>query len=137
MTSTHRWHPADGTGLTVTLVDSQVGLRLHGEAEMRRFSTLREAIAALPADADEVHLELAKPNFIDVRSTRELIALARPAPPRLSLHQCPFSLTRPISLLWPGCCQLPVPPGNGTGDSAAPSASRRLADRETKGDARA
>jgi hypothetical protein len=54
-----------------------------------RVSTLREAIAALPAGAGEVqvHLELAEPSFIDVHSTRELIALARPAPPRLILHQ--------------------------------------------------
>lgn len=54
-----------------------------------RVSTLREAIAALPAGASEVHPELPELSFIDVRSTRELIALARPAPPRLILHQRP------------------------------------------------
>lgn len=102
MTATHVWHSADHTGLTVTLLDNQATLCLRGEADTLSVDALRAAIAALPTDAREVHFELAELSFIDVCSTRELIALAqRPARPRLILHQPPYSLTRLIRLIWP------------------------------------
>jgi hypothetical protein len=111
--------PVDDTGLTVIVLECQAGLRLRGEADVLGADALREAIAALPADAGEVHLELAGLRFIDVCSTRELIALARrPARPRLILHQPPHTLTLLISLLWPDCRQIPAPSDSRTGDSA-------------------
>jgi anti-anti-sigma regulatory factor len=122
MTVTCVWHSADSTGLTVALLEDQVGLRLHGEADMTNVEALREAIAALPVDAGEVHLELAELSFIDGCCTRELIALARRrARPRLILHQPPYSLTLLIRLIWPECCQIPVPSGGRTGDRATVS----------------
>jgi hypothetical protein len=82
------WGRVDGTGLTVTLLARQAGLCLRGAADLLSLDTLREAIAALPADAGEVHLELAELSFIDVCSARELIAVARrPARPHLIFHQ--------------------------------------------------
>jgi anti-anti-sigma regulatory factor len=108
---------ADGTRLTATLLEDQAGLRLRGEADMLSTGALREAIAALPADAREVHLDLAELTFIDVSSTRELLALARRPPrPCLILHQPPPSLTRLIRLLWPDCHQLIEPAGSTTGN---------------------
>jgi hypothetical protein len=116
MTVRRVWHCANETGLTVTLLGSQGRLCLRGEADMLGADTLREAIAALPADLHEVHLELAALSFIDVCCTRELLALARrPARPRLILHQPPRSLTLLIRLLWPDCSQISPSPGNGTG----------------------
>jgi hypothetical protein len=123
---------ADDTGLTVTVLESRAGLCLRGEADVLGAYALRAAIAALPADAGEVHLELAGLRFIDVCSTRELIALARrPARPRLILHQPPHTLTLLISLLWPDCRQIPAPSNSRTGDSATVSI-QGLADSETK-----
>ena len=117
MTVTHAQHVADGTGLTVTLLEDPAGLRLRGEADMLSAGALRDAIEALPADVREVHLELAQLTFIDVGSTRELLALARRPPrPCLTLHQPPPSLTRLIGLLWPGCHQVPAPSGSKTGN---------------------
>jgi hypothetical protein len=107
MTVTRLWHSAGSTELTVTLLENRVGLCLRGEADMQNVDDLREAIAALPGDVAEVHLELAELSFIDVRSTRELITLAcRPARPVLILHQPPRGLTRLICLLWPDCCRI-------------------------------
>jgi hypothetical protein len=101
------WHSASSTGLKVTLLKNRVGLCLRGEADMQNVDELREAIAALPADVAEVHLELAELSFIDVCSTRELITLAhRPARPLLILHQPPRGLTRLIRLLWPDYCRV-------------------------------
>lgn len=110
MTVTCVRHSAGSSGLTVTLLENQAGLGLRGEADMQNVDALRQAIAALPADVAEVHLELAELSFIDVRSTRELIALAhRPGRPVLILYQPPRCLTRLIRLLWPDCCQAPAP----------------------------
>ena len=122
MTVTCVWHSADSTGLTVALLENQVGLCVRGEADMTNVDALREAIAALPADAGEVRLELAELRFIDVCCTRELIALTRRrARPRLILHQPPYSLTLLIRLLWPECGQLPAPSDGRTGDRATVS----------------
>jgi hypothetical protein len=108
---------ADGTVLTVTVLDGQAGLSLRGEADMLGTDALRSAIAGLPANVSEVHLELAALSFIDVGCTRELLALARcPARSRLILHQPPRAMTRLIRLLWPDSTPTPVPPGNGTED---------------------
>jgi hypothetical protein len=52
--------PVDDTGPAVILLESQAGLCLRGEADALGAGALREAIAALPAGADEVHLELAQ-----------------------------------------------------------------------------
>jgi hypothetical protein len=131
------WGRVDGTGLTVTLLARQAGLCLRGEADLLSLDTLREAIAALPADAGEVHLELAELSFIDVCSARELIALAhRPARPRLIFHQPPYSLTLLISLLGPDCRQIPAPAGRRTGDSATASIQAACRQRN-EGDAHA
>lgn len=122
MTLRWGWGRVDDAGLTVTLLERQAGLCLRGEADMLGVDALREAIAALPADVGEVHLELAELSSIDVCSTRELIAMARrPARPRLILHQPPRSLTLLISLLGPDCRQIPAPSGSRTGDSATAS----------------
>ncbi len=116
MTVTSAWSLADSAGLTVTLLENQAGLRLRGEADMRNADALREAIASLPADMAEIHLELAELSFIDVCVTRELITLARRrARPHLILHHPPRVLTRLIRLLWPDCL-IPPPPGGQAGD---------------------
>ena len=51
---------------------------LHGTAPVRsggpaRLGLLRRAIAALPPDAGEIHLQLASLEYIDVAATRELV----------------------------------------------------------------
>jgi hypothetical protein len=108
---------ADGTWLTVTVLEEQTGLRLCGEADILSTDALHEAIAALPADVREVHFDLAELTFIDVGSTRELLALARrPPQPCLILHQSPPGLTRLISLMWPDCRQLSRPSGRKAGN---------------------
>jgi Transcription factor WhiB len=138
MTSTHRWLPADGTGPTVTLLPSQVGLRLHGEAEMRarqhsargdRGSARRRGRGPGPprAGGAELHRCAQHPGT------------DRPGPPGAAppdLASAPYSLTRLISLLWPGCCPFPAPSGNRTGDSATVSIKAPGRQRN-EGDARA
>lgn len=122
----------DDARLTVSLLERRTGLCLRGKADVLGVDALREAIAALPPDAGEVHLELAELSFIDACSTRELIALVRrPARPRLILHRPPHSLTLLISLLWPDCRQIPVSSGSRTGDSDTVSI-QGLPDSETK-----
>jgi anti-anti-sigma regulatory factor len=112
-TATDARRLADGTGLTVTLLEDRPGLRLRGEADLLSADALREAVAALAAGPREVHFELAGLAFIDVAGTRELLALARRPPrPRLVLHQPPPSLIRLIRLLGPDCRQLSVPAGS-------------------------
>ena len=114
MTGTCVRRRADDTVLTVTVLAGQAGLSLRGQADMLGTDALRSAIAALPANVREVHLELAALSFIDVGCTRELLALARrSARSRLILHQPPRPLTQLIRLLWPDCTPTPVPPGNG------------------------
>jgi hypothetical protein len=138
MTVMRLWHSADRTGLTVTLLKNRAGLCLRGEADMQNVDDLREAIAALPADVAEVHLELAELRFIDVCSTRELIILAhRPARPLLILHQPPRGLTRLIRLLWPDCCRALESSGGCTECRATTSIQARSVDsrQRNEGDA--
>ena len=88
--------------LSVTPLAGRVGLRLSGEADWHTVEILQRAIAGLPPDADEIHLQLASLEFIDVAAARQLVALAeRPAPPTVILHQPPAVLMWLISLLWP------------------------------------
>jgi ABC-type transporter Mla MlaB component len=90
--------------LCVTPLADRVGLRLSGEADWHTVEILRQAIAELPPEADEIHLQLASLEFIDVAAVRQLVALAeRPVPSRVVLHQPPSSLMWLISLLWPDC----------------------------------
>jgi len=96
-------HP-DADWLRVFPLAGRVGLRLTGEADVHTVQILRHATAVLPPEADEIHLQLASLEFIDVAAARQLVALAeRPAPSRVVLHQPPSSLMWLISLLWPGC----------------------------------
>jgi ABC-type transporter Mla MlaB component len=94
----------DADWLRVTPLADRVGLRLSGEADWHTVDILRQAIAELPPEADEIHLQLASLEFIDVAAARQLAALAeRPAPSRVVLHRPPSSLMWLISLLWPDC----------------------------------
>lgn len=89
-------------GLTVTLLAGRVGLRLVGEADITSAEVLRNAIAALPPDPDEIHLQLSALDFIDVCAARELVCLASlPSQPQVILHYPPAVLTRLMQLLWP------------------------------------
>ena len=90
--------------LRVTPLADQVGLRLSGEADWHTVEILRQAIAELPPEAGEIHLQLASLEFIDVAAARQLVALAeRPGQALVVLHQPPSSLMWLISLLWPDC----------------------------------
>jgi len=92
----------DANWLSVTPLAGRAGLRLSGEADWHTVEILQRAIAELPPDADEIHLQLASLEFIDVAAARQLVALAeRPAPSRVILHQPPAVLMWLISLLWP------------------------------------
>jgi ABC-type transporter Mla MlaB component len=94
----------DADWLRVTPLADRVGLRLSGEADWHTVEALRRAIAELPPEADEIHLQLASLEFIDVAAARQLVALAdRPALARVVLHRPPSSLMWLISLLWPDC----------------------------------
>jgi ABC-type transporter Mla MlaB component len=94
----------DADWLRVTPLADRVGLRLSGEADWHTVDILRQAIAELPPEADEIHLQLASLEFIDVAAARQLVALAeRPAPSRVVLHGPPARLMWLISLLWPDC----------------------------------
>ena len=82
--------PGPTAGFAVSQLSARTGLRLSGRADVDRVDLLRHAIAALPADADEIHLQLASLEFIDEAAARELVMLtARPARPRLVLHYPP------------------------------------------------
>ena len=93
----------DADWLRVTPLADRVGLRLSGEADWHTVEILRQAIAELPPEADEIHLQLASLEFIDVAAARQLVALAeRPAHPKIILHYPPPILMWLIRLLWPG-----------------------------------
>jgi ABC-type transporter Mla MlaB component len=92
--------PGLPAGFTVSQLAARTGLRLSGQADVCTAGVLAEAIAALPCDADEIHLQLASLDFIDVAATRELVMLiARPARPRLVLHYPPPSMLRLLQLV--------------------------------------
>ncbi len=56
----------------------------------------------MPADAGEIHLQLASLEFVDEAAARELVMLtARPSRPRLVLHYPPPVLLRLLRLFWP------------------------------------
>lgn len=94
---------ADPAGLCVTPLIGCTGLRLAGDADMCTAGILRDALAGLPPDACEIHLQLASLAFIDVAGTRQILALAERTPrPEVILH-CPLpSLVRLIGLMGPG-----------------------------------
>jgi hypothetical protein len=94
---------ADGAWFTVSLLEGRVGLRLAGDADVLSVRVLREAIAALPTDLGEVHLQLSGLDAIDLSAVRELIAIARqPSRPRVILHHPPPALLRIIRLVGAG-----------------------------------
>ena len=94
--------PGAAAGLAVSRLDGRTGLCLAGEADLCTASVLKQAIAALPPDAAEIHLQLAGLEFIDVAAARELVMLAsRPARPRLVLHYPPPVMLRVLALCWP------------------------------------
>jgi hypothetical protein len=94
---------ADGAWFTASLLEGRAGLRLAGDADVLSVRVLREAVAALPADLREVHLQLSGLDAIDVSAVRELIAIAgQPSRPRVILHHPPPVLLRLIRLVWTG-----------------------------------
>jgi hypothetical protein len=79
--------PAPAGGLAVSPLAGRTGLRLSGQADLCTTEILKQAIAALPPEADEIHLQLARLEYIDVAATRALVMLTTsPARPRLVLH---------------------------------------------------
>jgi hypothetical protein len=97
-----RRQPVRLHSLTVTLLSGRTGLRLMGEADIASVDVLRTAIAALPPNSSEIHLQLSALDFADVCSARELVALTTlPSRPLVILHYPPAALTRLIGLLWP------------------------------------
>ena len=91
----------DGDGLTIEVLPGGAGLRLAGEADTASRGRLRAALAGLPAGG-AVHLDMARLRFIDVASTRELVAITETGPSRrLVLLDPPRPLRRLLSLLWP------------------------------------
>jgi STAS domain len=94
--------PRSAPGLTVSQLTGRTGLRLSGEADLCTADLLKQAIAALPPDAAEIHLQLASLEFIDVAAARELVMLtSRPARPHLVLHYPPPGLLTILRLCWP------------------------------------
>ena len=88
--------------MAVRQLSARTGLRLSGRADLDTVDLLKHAIAALPADADEIHLQLASLEFVDEAAARELVLLtARPSRPRLVLHYPPPVLLRLLRLFWP------------------------------------
>jgi len=69
--------PFKAGGLTVALPAGRVGLRLIGEADITSVEVFCRAIAALPPDPDEIHLQLSALDFIDVCAARELAPSTR------------------------------------------------------------
>ena len=89
-------------GLVVSQLSNRAGLRLSGEADLLSVDLLKQALAALPPGADEIHLQLASLEFIDVAATRELVRLTtRSGRPRLVLHYPPPALLRLLRTCWP------------------------------------
>jgi STAS domain len=94
--------PGPAPGLVVSHLAARTGLRLTGEADLCNLDRLKQAIAALPPAAAEIHLQLAGLEFIDVAAARELVMLtSRPARPRLVLHYPPPTLLTILRLCWP------------------------------------
>jgi anti-anti-sigma regulatory factor len=88
--------------LKVSYLIDRVGLRLAGDVDISSVDVIHSAIAALPAGATEIHLEVAELEFIDVSAVRELVALtSAPSGPQLILHDPPPVLQRLIDLIWP------------------------------------
>jgi hypothetical protein len=94
----------DADWLRISPLTGSTGLRLTGEADVHTAEALRRALAELvPADAAEIHLQLASLEFIDVVAVRHLAALTqRPARPRVIVHYPPPSMLLLLQLLWPG-----------------------------------
>ena len=97
------WPRFRGCGtLLITPLEGRVGLCLCGDGDLTSAAALRQALAALPPQADPIHLQLAALEFADVAATRELAALARrSARPVVILHDPPPVLIRVLRLLWP------------------------------------
>lgn len=94
--------PGPTAGFAVSQLSARTGLRLSGRADLDTVDLLKHAIAALPLDAGEIHLQLASLEYIDEAAARELVALAdRPTRPRLVLHYPPPVLLRLLRLRWP------------------------------------
>jgi hypothetical protein len=94
--------PGAAGGFSVSQLAGRTGLCLSGQADLRTAGVLTQAIAALPADAAEIHLQLASLEYIDVAAARELVGLTRrPARPRLVLHYPPAIMLRLLRLCWP------------------------------------
>jgi len=94
--------PGAAGGLSVSQLEGRTGLRLSGQVDLCTVGILQQAIAALPADAAEIHLQLASLEYIDVAAARELVMLTRrPARPRLVLHYPPPVVLRLLRLCWP------------------------------------
>jgi ABC-type transporter Mla MlaB component len=92
----------DADWLHISPLTGRTGLRLSGEADMHTAEILAKALAEVPPDAAEVHLQLAGLEFIDVAAARHLAALAeRPARPTVIVHYPPPSLIFLLRLLWP------------------------------------
>jgi STAS domain/Hemerythrin HHE cation binding domain len=88
--------------LAIRPLPDRTGLILAGEADLTVQDALHAALAALPAGAGDIHLDLAGLRFIDVACTRELIAAARRHPAaRVVIHDPPAALLRITSLLFP------------------------------------
>ena len=96
------YQPGPTAGFAVSELSARTGLRLSGRADLSTVDLLKHAIAALPADAGEIHLQLASLEFIDEAATRGLVMLtARPTRPRLVLHYPPDVMLRLLRLRWP------------------------------------
>jgi hypothetical protein len=97
--------PVLRAGLAVSQLAALTGLRLSGQADVCSVDLLKEAIATLPPDAGEVHLQLASLRFIDVAAARELVRLTTgPARPLLVLHYPPPAMLKLLRLCWPEAC---------------------------------
>jgi hypothetical protein len=97
-----RARPGPTAGFAVSQLSARTGLRLSGRADLDTVDQLRHAIAALPVDAGEIHLQLASLEFIDEAAARELVVLtARPTRPRLVLHYPPPVMLSLLRLRWP------------------------------------
>lgn len=105
----------------MTLLSGQAGLQLRGDADISTIDALERAIAVLPPDAGEIHLQMIALDFMDVRAVRELLTLTRrPPAPLLILHYPPIVLPRVIQLLWPETfSQIRIHAIRGTGLSQA------------------
>jgi len=92
----------DADWLSISPLAGCTGLCLTGEADEHTAEILGKALAELPPEASEIHLQLAGLEFIDVAAARRLAALAeRPTRPTVILHYPPLSLTFLMRLLWP------------------------------------